>query len=108
MDLEIRLNWCAMSELLTRETFDPHVTKTFRVRNGHHALTLVRIEARKLEEWEQPARPPFNLIFRGPPGDLLAEGMYLLDVEDGLSFELYIMPIHTPRRTEQDYQSSFN
>jgi hypothetical protein len=97
-----------MSETLTREDFDPHVNKTFRVRDGHHALTLVRIEARKMEEWEGQIRPPFNLIFRGPPDDVLAEGMYLLDVEGGPSFELYVIPIHTAARDRQDYQSSFN
>lgn len=97
-----------MSEPLTRAHFDPHVSKVFRVRDGRHAFTLVRIEARKLEQHEGTLREPFNLIFRGLPGDVLAEGMYLLDVEGGPSFELYVIPIHTPRRTEQDYQSSFN
>jgi hypothetical protein len=62
-----------MDEVLTRETFDPHVGKTFRVSNGHHALMLVRIETRPIEEWERKMglRAPFNLIFRGPAGDVL-------------------------------------
>ena len=99
-----------MDEALTRETFGPHIGKTFRVSNGRHALTLVRIETRPIEEWEQERglRAPFNLIFRGPAGDILTEGMHTLALEDGASFALYVIPIHTPVRTQQDYQSSFN
>jgi hypothetical protein len=96
--------------LLSRAVFDPHVTKVFHVKGGHHALTLTRIEARQLEHWEtgMRMREPFNLIFRGPPGDLLKEGLYTLEVEDGPSFDLYVMPIYTPFPTRQDYQASFN
>ena len=53
-------------------------------------------------------RAPFNLIFRGPAGDVLTEGMHMLALEDGVSFELYVIPVHTPMRDQQDYQSSFN
>ena len=99
-----------MEEALTRETFEPHVGKTFQVSNSHHALTLVRIETRPIEEWEQKMglRAPFNLIFRGPAGDVLAEGMHTLASEDGASFALYVNPVHTPVRSQQDYQCSFN
>ena len=99
-----------MDEVLTRETFDPHVGKTFRLGDSHHVLMLVRIETRPIEPWEKEAglRAPFNLIFRGPAGDVLAEGMHMLKLEDGASFALYVIPIHTPLRTQQDYQSSFN
>jgi hypothetical protein len=105
-----RGHWSAMSEMLTRESFDPHIGKTFGVANSHHALTLVRIETRPIEAWEQKMglRAPFNLIFSGPPGDVLAEGMHKLALADGTSFELYVIPIHTPMRDRQDYQSSFN
>jgi hypothetical protein len=99
-----------MGESLTRENFDPHVGKIFGVANSHHALTLVRIETRPTEPWEQKMglRAPFNLVFSGPTGDILAEGMYTLALEDGASFELYVIPVHTPVRGRQDYQSSFN
>ncbi len=55
-------------ELLSRAVFDPHVKKVFRVKGGHHALTLTRVEARKIEDFEADLqmREPFNLIFRGP------------------------------------------
>ena len=99
-----------MDELMTRESFDAHVGKIFGVANSHHALTLARIETRPIEAWEQKMglRAPFNLIFSGPPGDVLAEGMRTLALEDGTSFELYVIPVHTPVRDRQDYQSSFN
>lgn len=99
-----------MDKSLTRDSFDPHVGKIFQVLNGRHVLTLVRIETRPIEEWERTMglRAPFNLIFRGGPGDVLGEGMHTLALEDGASFDLYVMPIHTPMRGQQDYQSSFN
>jgi hypothetical protein len=97
-----------MPELLTAEHFLPYVDKTFRVAGGRHALTLTTVDTSRPAGWEVAARPPFNLIFRGPPGDVLAEGLHTLEVEGGPSFQLYVMPIHTPDRTRQDYQSVFN
>jgi hypothetical protein len=98
-----------MIEHLSAEDFLPHVNKAFAVKHGRHALVLMSVEQPRLRdrgEGEFPA--PFVLIFRGPPGDVLPEGVYTLDVESGPSFELYVMPIHTPARDRQDYQSSFN
>jgi hypothetical protein len=99
-----------MTGLLTREAFDPHVKKVFRVKDGHHALTLARIDSRRLEEWERDLglRSPFNLIFTGPPGDVLSEGMYTLQVDGGPDFELYVIPTQTHLPGRQDYQASFN
>ncbi len=99
-----------MSELLTSDDFLPHVNKVFRVRGGHHALTLTRVDARRRDEFERTFGPrdPFNLIFRGPPNDLLREGLYTLDVDGGPPFELYVIPIQTPARDRQDYQAPFN
>jgi hypothetical protein len=99
-----------MAEQLTPEHFLPHVGKAFRVKSGRHALTLARVEVRRLEEWEAKIVPrqPFNLIFRGPPGDILAEGSYIIEVEGGPSFELYVMPVLTPEPGRQDYQAPFN
>jgi hypothetical protein len=99
-----------MSEQLTPEHFLPHVDKVFRVRSGRHALKLVNVEVRPLQEWEAKIVPrqPFNLIFRGPPGDVLAEGLHTLEVEDGPSFELYVIPIFTTVPGRQDYQAPFN
>jgi hypothetical protein len=99
-----------MADLLKAEHFLPHVDKIFRVKGGHLALILVRVDRPRREDGELGIghRQPFNLIFRGPPGDLLHEGLYTLDVEDGPSFELYVIPIHTTARDCQNYQAPFN
>ena len=99
-----------MAEDLTPEHFTPHVNKTFRVRNGRHSLTLTAVEQRRREDWEGELglRQPFNLIFRGPPGDVLPEGFYTLAVDSGPSFDLYVIPVHTPARDRQNYQAAFN
>jgi hypothetical protein len=99
-----------MSEILTPEHFQPHVNKVFRVKGGRHALTLANVEVRELQDWEakMALRQPFNLIFHGPAGEVLAEGMRTLEVEGGPAFELYVIPIQTPARDRQDYQAPFN
>jgi hypothetical protein len=95
-----------MTELLTPDHFRPHIDKFFRVQGGGHAFTLAEVQT--TASVEGVSRQPFNLIFRGPPGDVLAEGIYTLEVDGGPSFELYVMPIHTPTRDRQDYQAAFN
>jgi hypothetical protein len=97
-----------MTERPTAETFLPHVDKTFRVVGGRHALTLKNVDQGRREERGGAPFEAFNLIFSGPPGDVLAEGLYTLEVEGGPSFQLYVMPIHTPERDRQDYQSLWN
>jgi hypothetical protein len=97
-------------ELLTPEHFLPHVNKIVRVDGWHHTLTLTRVDIRKLEEWEQEVvqRQPFMVLFRGPPGDVLPEGTHELRIEDGPSFNLYVIPVFTPQRDRQTYQAVFN
>jgi hypothetical protein len=99
-----------MTELLTPEHFTPHVDKEFRAPDWPHALTLRRVDARHLEEWEEELfkRQPFMLIFSGPPHEVIREGFYTITVTDGPSFKLYIMPIQTLQRDRQDYQAVFN
>lgn len=97
-----------MTEPLTAQHFLPHVDKTFSVTGGRHALTLTSVDAGPAVPPETGLRQPFNVIFRGPPGDVLAEGMYTLAAEGGPSFDLYVIPIHTPDGTRQDYQAAFN
>ena len=38
----------------------------------------------------------------------MREGLYVLEVEDGPSFMLYVIPVHTPARDRQDYQAAFS
>ena len=94
-----------MADILTAEHFLPHVEKVFSVKGGRHAFTLTQVEVSG-EKWGP--RQSFNLIFAGPPGDVLPEGLYTLEVADGPQFELYVIPIHTPERGKQNYQSAFN
>jgi hypothetical protein len=99
-----------MTEPLTADAFVPYVGGTFRVRGAAHTIALERIDRRELEPWEAAAlaRAPFNLIFRGPPDNLLAAGLYTFDVDDAASFDLYVMPVHTPSPDRQEYQAAFN
>lgn len=95
-----------MAETLEPKDFEPHVGRAFRVRDGRHVFTLVKVDVGQAADgWP---RQLFNLIFHGPPGDVLPEGFYAVDVEDGPAFELYLMPIQTVARDRQDYQAAFN
>jgi hypothetical protein len=100
----------AMDEPLTPEHFLPHVDKVFQLKGGRHALKLTQVDVHKIgdKERESRLRQPFNLLFTGPPGDVLREGMYVFEVDGGAQFELYVMPVHTPDRGRQDYQAMFN
>jgi hypothetical protein len=96
-----------MTEMLTPDHFRPHIDKLFRVQGGRHALTLTEVDA-PAAQTTGGFRQSFNVIFKGPPEDVLREGLYTFDVEDGPSFDLYVMPIHTPAPGRQDYQALFN
>jgi hypothetical protein len=99
-----------MDQPLSADHFQPHIGKGFKVKDGRHELTLTSVTLRRLEAWETNlfARPPFTLIFSGPPRDVLPQGMYTLEVVNGPSFDIYVMPVLTPVATRQDYQSIFN
>jgi hypothetical protein len=99
----------AMNEL-TPETFLPLVNKIFRVKGGRHALILSQVDVRRMGEWEHAAlgRQSFTLILGGPPGDVLPEGLYTLEAEDGRAFQLYVIPVQTHVLNRQDYQIIFN
>jgi hypothetical protein len=90
-----------MVETLCHEDFAPHVSKLFRFLGWHGALRLTDIQ-------HGAAQRPFTLLFQGPPGDILPEGLYTGIVDDGVRLEFYIMPIHTPAADRQDYQAVFN
>ncbi len=93
----------------TADTFAPHRGASFRVEGGRHVLSLREIELFQPEPGHgRPDFQPYVLIFSGPPGDVLAEGMHTMKVEDGTAFDLYLIPIHTPEPGRQDYQALFN
>jgi len=95
--------------VLTADTFAPHVGASFQVEGGHHVLSLSEVELFQPEPGHgRPGFQPFVLIFSGPPGDVLAEGMHAMKVEDGTVDDLYLIPIHTPKPGRQNYQALFN
>ena len=99
-----------MTEQLSADHFRPHLTKLFKVRGGRHGLRLTTVHTPSLSEEQRRmfAREPFTLLFEGPAADVLPEGQYAFDVEDGAAFEFYVIPIHTMSRERQDYQAVFN
>jgi hypothetical protein len=71
-------------------------------------MVLDRIERREFPGWEQVARKPFSLIFRGPRQPVLPEGLYPIEIADGPTIVLYVIPILTAAGNHQEYQVVFN
>jgi hypothetical protein len=97
-----------MDEPLSAELFLPHAGKVLRVKGGRHALTLSHVEMHPRQEAQAMPRQPFTLILVGPPGDVLREGLYSLELDGGPTFELYVMPIQTFAADRQEYQVAVN
>jgi hypothetical protein len=95
-----------MVQLPRHEDFTPHLNKLFRFKG--HQLRLATVDVQDLSNPASESRKPFTLIFHGPRGDVMPEGLYEAEVEDGARFELYVIPIHTAARERQDYQAVFN
>ena len=88
------------------EIFMAHVGKAVSLPDGQK-LTLVGVDQRGARGGDAP-RAAFSLHLRGAPAPIAPEGMHRLTFEDGASFDLYVIPIHTPSRDHQDYQIVFN
>ncbi|MGO8739003.1 DUF6916 family protein [Rhodoblastus sp.] len=84
--------------------FRPRRNETFAVEGWPHGLLLREIH----EGAAGGFRVPFTLIFQGPAGALLPEGLRRLKAADAAVFDLYLMPVHTPDSGRQDYQAAFN
>jgi hypothetical protein len=94
---------------LTAALFDPHVDQAFRIQGGHHVLTLDKVEPIAIQPWHRDmGLTPFVLMFSGVPGDILAEGMHTIALEDGSAYTMYLIPVHTSAPGRQDYQAVFN
>jgi hypothetical protein len=96
------------SAVLTEQDFLAHVGKTLIPSGQHIDLTLVSVKLTEWPGWDDGQRKPFTLILRGSSHDVLPEGLYDVSVEEGPTFALYIIPIHTVARDRQDYQVVFN
>ena len=98
-----------MPELLQIADFKPHVGKIFRFKGTRYALPLDQIISNKRRVPKGIKRRPFTLIFRAPrTQDHLPEGFYESEVENGPTFTLYVIPVHTFEPEFQDYQVVFN
>jgi hypothetical protein len=96
-----------MSDAINAETFTPYVGKPGSLANGQ-ALTLVAIDLHRSPQPNTAPDTSFSLLLRGAAAPIVTEGLHRLAFEDGASFELYLIPIHTPSRDHQDYQVVFN
>ncbi len=97
-----------MVKLLRHDDFSPHLNKLFRFEGRHQVLRLAAVDVTDWPDMPDHLRQPFTLIFHGPRGDVMPEGFYQAEVEDGARFELYVIPIHTTAPERQDYQAVFN
>ena len=95
---------------VTADDFRPHIDRDFRIPGWPHPMKLAAVDTggTKGGPVEGLRRESFNLIFRGPPGEIMREGFYTLQLEGGPWFNLYIMPIQTAGSDRQDYQALFN
>jgi hypothetical protein len=97
-----------MTTVPRHEDFAPYVGQVFRFDGWHGSLRLSAIERGRSPGVPGLPSAPFTLIFAGPRGDVLAEGLYGTTTEDGTRFAFYIMPVHTPAPDRQEYQAVFN
>jgi hypothetical protein len=92
-----------MTDEANAETFALYIGKAISLSDGP-TLTLVAVERRN----SPTPSGAFTLLLRGAPTPIAPEGMHCITLEGGASFDLYLIPIHTPCRDHQDYQIVFN
>ena len=92
-----------MTDAASAETFAPYIGKAISLGDGP-TLTLVAVDRHK----SPTPGGGFTLLLRGAPTPIALEGMHRITLEGSASFELYLIPIHTPSRDHQDYQIVFN
>jgi hypothetical protein len=88
--------------------FTPLIGRQFDFVGQHLSLRLASVDTGRPYSMAGTLHTPFTLIFHGPAGDLLPEGMLRASVAGGALFDVYIMPIHTLAPGRQDYQVVFN
>ena len=83
-----------MQDLLELEDFAPHVGATFRVQAGDVDVEA-ELEEATLSRYPGPEgrRPPFALVFRGPPGPALPQQIYTVHHPARGPLEVFLVPI---------------
>ncbi len=83
----------------TAADFQPFLGATLCVRGAAEPaeaqLVLQRVDIHRLG---------FALLLRGPAAPVLAEGLHTVILPNGVHWDLYMMPVHTPASNAQDYQ----
>ena len=92
-----------MTDAASAETFAPYIGRAISLGDGS-TLTLVAVDRHK----SPMPGVGFTLLLRGAPTPIAPEGIHRITLEGGASFDLYLIPIHTPSRDHQDYQIVFN
>ena len=92
-----------MSELKTREMFEPHLGTRFMIHAFGDGETQAQIEVELMEANELPPsstdpkhglrQDPFSLIFRGPQDALLQQGTYKFQHEELGELEMFLVPV---------------
>lgn len=97
-----------MAEFLEIHHFEPLVGQKVRFKGTHFVMQLIKVI--KGEKFLAAARrDPFILIFRAPKErEHMSEAIYDCEFEDGPTYQIYVLPTHTPEREWQDYQAIFN
>jgi hypothetical protein len=95
-----------MLETLTRDIFVQHLNSHFQVEGGAARSTLLEL----VEANAAPAPQgyeAFSIVFRGPSGSLLSQGMHRFHHDTIGAFDLFTVPI---RRDQHGlyYEAIFN
>lgn len=85
-----------MLESLTAENFQPLVGQSFRVRFAEFEvaeLALVEASAIGADTDPQRTRTPFRLLFRGTPGRVAQQAIYLIEHETLGEQGIFLVPV---------------
>jgi hypothetical protein len=90
-----------MMQDLTVETFEPHLGDEFRVRvldsGDVHAFVLAEAATPPSKvRVPEGRRTPFHLIFRGPEGLVLPQGIYEFEHAMAGRYQLFMVPVADP------------
>jgi len=78
-------------ELLSPETFRPHVGSDFCIIDAGPPVVL-RLDRLETHARQAHVRDPFSLFFLGPPGDVLPQRTYRMEHKMG-TLDVFLVPI---------------